>query len=63
LEAIEQRPGATVPELAQLTGIDKNVVYSAMARLAGSGQAHKETLPGGKIGYRSVGFEAETAPA
>jgi hypothetical protein len=52
LDYVEGRPGATAAQLAESTGIDRGVVYSAVSRLTSSGRLRREQLPGGQVGYR-----------
>jgi hypothetical protein len=51
LEFVSANPGATAPQIAEGTGIDRGVIYSAVSRLASSGQLRKDPLTNGQVAY------------
>ncbi len=42
LELVKQRPGITIPELADRMGIKQNYLYRVMPTLAGQGKVRKQ---------------------
>ncbi|MEA2320873.1 MAG: hypothetical protein QOD81_723 [Solirubrobacteraceae bacterium] len=60
LRALDERPGASVSELATTSGVPKTVLYGVLRTLVHRGEAQTRELPSGRTGYvRS----ASTAPA
>jgi predicted transcriptional regulator len=55
LDHIREHPGATARTLADATGIQRSVVYSAVSRLTAAGQLVREQLPDGQVAYRLGG--------
>jgi Winged helix-turn-helix DNA-binding len=51
LEHVGANPGATTPEIAQATGIDRAVVYSAVSRLSAAGRLLKAGREDGQVTY------------
>lgn len=51
LKAIEKQPGASVPELAHVTGISAGVLYQLRSRLVDEGAIKEETRSDGRKGY------------
>lgn len=51
LEYVGSHPGATAGDLAQVTGISRGVVYSAVSRLTAAGRLRRESLPDGQVAY------------
>jgi hypothetical protein len=56
---IAERPGVTVTEIAQVTGISKPLVYSTTRAGVERGEPEKVALPGGQQGFRM----AQAAPS
>lgn len=54
LKVIGDRPGVTGAEVAQATGIDKNVVYATLSALVKNGGIQASVLPSGRKGYKVV---------
>src|SRR3954453_3031690 len=52
LKAIGDRPGVTAAEVAQATGIDKNVVYATLSGLVKTDGIQATVLPSGRKGYK-----------
>jgi sugar-specific transcriptional regulator TrmB len=52
LQAVEERPGASATELADVTKISRAVTYNTLAKLVEQGRLEKTELPGGQTGYR-----------
>ena len=52
LQAVDQRPGASATELADVTKISRAVTYNTLAKLIEAGKVEKTELPGGQIGYK-----------
>jgi hypothetical protein len=48
---VRSHPGATAGQLAEATGIDRGVVYSAVSRLTTSGRLRRQPLGDGQVGY------------
>jgi hypothetical protein len=55
LAVIGERPGVTVTELAEVTGIGKPTLYNLAHTLAEKGEVEKLRLPGGQTGFRLAG--------
>lgn len=55
LAHVRAHPGATAGQLAEATGIDRGVVYSAVSRLTTSGRLRREPLADGQVGYHPSG--------
>jgi hypothetical protein len=51
LAVVAERPGVSAAELAQASGVQKDVLYGLLGRLVRSGELQKEELPGGVRGY------------
>ncbi len=54
LAVVEERPGVSVGEVAQATGIKKPIVYSTMYKLVETGEVAKTNLEGGLTGFRRL---------
>jgi hypothetical protein len=52
LEAIRERPGVTLGELAQTTGIGRSTLSNLTRRLESEGTVVRDELPGGQLGLR-----------
>jgi sugar-specific transcriptional regulator TrmB len=52
LKAVDERPGASATELAEVTKISRPVAYNTLAKLVEQGALEKTELPGGQTGYR-----------
>jgi hypothetical protein len=52
LDHVSGHPGATTPEIAQATGIDRAVVYSAVSRLSAAGRLAKAGREDGQVTYQ-----------
>jgi predicted transcriptional regulator len=52
LEAVEQRPGASVGELAQTSGLARPTAYNTLRALLERGEVQRVDLGGGQVGYR-----------
>jgi Fe2+ or Zn2+ uptake regulation protein len=48
---VEANPGATAPEIAEATSIDRAVVYSALSRMTTNGRLTKNAGGDGKVTY------------
>ena len=55
LEHISQNPGATTARISEGTGIDRTIVYSALARLTTAGKIRREPLTDGQVAYQAAG--------
>jgi DNA-binding IclR family transcriptional regulator len=53
LAAVNDRPGATAPELAAASGVKGGTLYTLLRRLVAEGALAKRDLPGGDTGYRA----------
>lgn len=53
-KALEKQPGASVPELASLTGIDARVLYQLRRRLVDEGILEEAVRSDGRKGYALV---------
>jgi hypothetical protein len=51
VEHVQRQPGATAGQLAEATGIDRTVVYSAVARLTAAGRLQRRPTKDGQVGY------------
>jgi hypothetical protein len=51
---IGERPGVTVPEIAQVTGIARPQVYNTTRAAVERGELEKVSLPGGVTGFRTA---------
>jgi DNA-binding IclR family transcriptional regulator len=60
LSVIAERPGATVSEIAELTGIPKPLVYHTTRAGVERGELERVALPGGLSGFRPA--HASTQP-
>lgn len=52
LKAVDERPGASASELADVTRISRAVTYNTLAKLVEQGKLEKTELPGGQTGYK-----------
>jgi hypothetical protein len=54
LAVVRERPGVSPVEVAQATGIQKNVVYTTLTKMTEAGEVAKVNLPGDEraIGYK-----------
>jgi sugar-specific transcriptional regulator TrmB len=52
LKAVDERPGASASELADVTKIARAVTYNTLAKLVEQGRLEKTELPGGQTGYK-----------
>ena len=52
LKAVDERPGASASEIADVTKISRAVTYNTLAKLVEAGTLEKTALPGGQTGYR-----------
>jgi hypothetical protein len=52
LSAVDERPGASASEIADVTKISRAVTYNTLAKLVEQGKLQKTELPGGQTGYR-----------
>jgi Winged helix-turn-helix DNA-binding len=52
LDHVAGNPGATTPQIAQATGIDRAVVYSAVSRLTAAGRLVKTGRDDGQVAYQ-----------
>jgi hypothetical protein len=59
---IAERPGVTVTEIAQVTGIAKPLVYNTTRAGVERGELERVALPGGQQGFKAR-EEASAAPA
>ena len=50
--AVDERPGASAAEIADVTKISRAVTYNTLAKLVEQGKLEKTELPGGQTGYR-----------
>jgi hypothetical protein len=51
LAAVAERPGSTVREIADATGIARATVASTVTRLAANGTLARAGVPGGRVGF------------
>jgi hypothetical protein len=54
LDHVQQNPGATTPQIAEATGIDRSVIYSAVSRMTTNGRLTKRALDDGQVAYDFV---------
>jgi hypothetical protein len=59
---ITERPGVTVSEIAEVTGIAKPLIYNTTRAGVERGELDRVALPGGQQGFR-VGEEASASVA
>ena len=52
LETVGERPGASAAEVASVTGIDRPIVASTLAKLAKDGGVERVERPAGGVGFR-----------
>jgi IclR helix-turn-helix domain len=52
---VAEHPGATAAEIAEGTGIDRSVVYSATSRLASAGRLRRAPKGDRQVGYEPAG--------
>ncbi|MBE2319086.1 helix-turn-helix domain-containing protein [Solirubrobacter sp. CPCC 204708] len=52
LKAVDERPGASATEIADVTNISRAVTYNTLAKLVEQGRLEKAELPGGQTGYK-----------
>jgi DNA-binding transcriptional ArsR family regulator len=55
---VRDRPGVSVGEVAQATGIPRTTVAPTMSRLLAAGAVERVELPDGGAGYRAVRVDA-----
>src|SRR5215212_9627303 len=60
---IHERPGVTVSEIAQVTGITKPLIYNTTRSGVERGELEKVSLPGGISGFRIVHTAGSSEPA
>jgi len=51
LHTVEERPGASVGEIAAVSGVERSSLYALLARLVKAGELVKRDLPTGQTGY------------
>lgn len=56
---VAAHPGATAAEIAEGTGIDRSVVYSATSRLASAGRLRRAAKGDRQVGYRPAGSDGD----
>jgi sugar-specific transcriptional regulator TrmB len=61
LKAVDERPGASASEIADVTKISRAVTYNTLAKLVEQGTLEKTSLPGGQTGYKPA-TPAEAQP-
>jgi hypothetical protein len=59
---IAERPGVTVSELAQVTGIAKPMIYNTTRTGIGRGELEKVALPGGQTGFKPAPVAPSSEP-
>ncbi|RKQ91453.1 hypothetical protein C8N24_1275 [Solirubrobacter pauli] len=52
LKAVDERPGASASEIADVAKIARPVTYNTLAKLVEQGRLEKTDLPGGQTGYK-----------
>jgi hypothetical protein len=52
---VTAHPGSTAAEIAEGTGIDRSVVYSATSRLASAGRLQRKSKGDRQVGYEPAG--------
>jgi hypothetical protein len=55
LNALSERPGSSVPELAELTGVQRGVLYQLRRRLLDEGAVVEQRRDDGRKGYALTG--------
>jgi DNA-binding transcriptional ArsR family regulator len=60
LETVRERPGASIGELAQASGVARPTAYNTLRQLLEGGEVERVDLGGGQIGYRAV--EGDRSP-
>lgn len=55
MRAVQDRPGATSAELATVSGVGRNTLYTLLARLVKEGALQTRDLPTGRTGYALAG--------
>jgi hypothetical protein len=60
VKAVNERPGATASEIADVTKISRPVTYNTLAKLVEQRKLVKVALPGGQTGYRPAPAAAAT---
>ena len=68
VRALQDRPGATGAELATVSGVERNTLYTVLTRLVRAGQVQTQSLPTGRTGYAlseppQEGWSSAAAPA
>src|SRR4051794_40786747 len=64
LEIVDQRPGASAGEVAQVSGIARPTVASTLGKLASDGEVERVERPAGGVGFRiATQREEPAAPA
>jgi len=68
VRALQDRPGATGAELATVSGVERNTLYTVLTRLVREGQVQTQSLPTGRTGYAlseppQPGWSSSAAPA
>src|SRR3954452_9241995 len=61
LEVIQDRPGASAGEVAQVTGIARPTAASTLSKLAADGEVERVERPAGGVGFRIASPGAEEA--
>lgn len=55
LEAVAERPGATVSELSEVSGVPKQLIYNVTRSAIEREEIVREELPSGGTGFRLAG--------
>ena len=63
LGVIVERPGVTVTEIAQVTGIAKPLIYNTTRAGVERGELERVALPGGQQGFRVREQASASEPA
>jgi len=68
VRALQDRPGATGAELATVSGVERNTLYTVLTRLVREGRVQPQALPTGRTGYvlsepPQQGWSSSAAPA
>jgi hypothetical protein len=58
---VAAHPGATAAEIAEGTGIDRSVVYSATSRLASAGRLRRAAKGNRQVGYKPATADGSSA--
>lgn len=61
LEHLGAHPGASAVEIAESTGLERNVIYSILSRLASRGQVERSDADDGSKRYRLIAADGERA--